>query len=580
VKRLAAALDRARARRSRIEKEEAIAAGLADAAPQGEAALAIAARLSAGRMLPVGDSRSLGVGFSILLEVVARATGYPEGIVLASSRKTGELAQAFALLLARVQGAEAREGLDLGSVRELGEKLAGEPGRGGKRALLDAAFARTTPLEAKYLAKALGGEMRIGAQDGVVQGAIGRAFGVPAEELRRAAALVADPGDLAVLAARHRTSDASLTVGHPVGFMLATPYEAIASFEAPGAYALEDKIDGVRAQVHRSAGGRVEIFGRSLDRVTDAFPEVVEALSGAPGAVVLDGEIVAVAPDGRPRPFQALQPRLRKGAPSQADLEEAAVNLVAFDVLHEDGESLLDRPFHERRARLEAFVARLASPSVVLNRSRPMPPDQEMRAALDAEYAASRSRGHEGLVLKRTDAPYEAGRRGQAWIKFKKANATLDVVVVAAERGHGRRAGVLSDYTFAVWHDGQLLPVGKAYSGLTDAEIDAMTRRMEASTTERRGGLHLVRPEVVLEVGFDGVQKSTRHPSGFALRFPRILRVRDDKTPEAADTLAAVEAIFGSQVASGHREEQAKPRARPRKPKAKKDERQLKLFGD
>jgi DNA ligase-1 len=177
-----------------------------------------------------------------------------------------------------------------------------------------------------------------------------------------------------------------------------------------------------------------------------------------------------------------------------------------------------------------------------------------LNAVLDVEFDAARARGHEGLVLKRVDAPYDAGRRGQAWIKVKKAFATLDVVVTAAEEGHGKRAGVLSDYTFGVWRGEELVNVGKAYSGLTDDEIDALTRRFERITVERYGSVRAVKPEVVLEVAFDGVQPSSRHKSGFALRFPRIVRIRDDKTPEQADRLEAVEALFASQVDTGHRE--------------------------
>jgi DNA ligase-1 len=200
--------------------------------------------------------------------------------------------------------------------------------------------------------------------------------------------------------------------------------------------------------------------------------------------------------------------------------------------------------------------------------------------AVDGAFASARDRGHEGLVLKRRDAVYDAGHRGQAWIKVKRAHATLDVIVVAAQEGHGRRAGALSDYTFAVWRGDDLVPVGKAYSGLTDDEIDALTRRFEASTLERQGGVRVVRPEVVLEVAFDGVQRSSRHVGGFALRFPRIVRVRADKTAAEADRLEAVEALFAAQVATGHREPAtvvSRGRRRERRPRSTK---QLSLFGD
>jgi DNA ligase-1 len=321
---------------------------------------------------------------------------------------------------------------------------------------------------------------------------------------------------------------------------------------------------------------------------------VVEAFRFVAGDVALDGELVALLPgvERRPRPFQALQTRLNRAKPTAAAVASTPVTFLAYDLLADDEGVHLDEPWTARRARLESF-ARDRGPdrAFALHPSAPLVLGESTLAeALDAAFDAARARGHEGLVLKRADAAYEAGRRGGAWIKVKKAYATLDVVVTAAEEGHGKRAGVLSDYTFAVWDGDALVNVGKAYSGLTDVEIDAMTRRFTASTVERHGGVRLVRPEVVLEVGFDGVQRSQRHKSGFALRFPRIVRIRDDKRAEEADRIDAVRALFAAQVESGHREEEhtvtvtvepsAKPanarRARRTKPIAPA---QLSLFG-
>ncbi|MDP9149938.1 MAG: hypothetical protein M3O36_08380, partial [Myxococcota bacterium] len=445
---------------------------------------------------------------------------------------------------------------------------ASEGSRAAKRALLEAAFALATPIETKYLCKALGGGLRIGAQDGVVEGAIARAFGAPLESVRQAAALVTDLGDLAVLAHQRRLDEARLVIGRPLAFMLATPIESLAMSIEPAAYVVEDKLDGVRAQAHRTAAGSVAVFARGLDRLTEAFPEIVSALKAAQGPAVLDGEIVAVAPSGRPRPFQALQPRLKKSRPSSEDLTQARVALVVFDLLADASGSLLALPWSERRKRLESFLESVRpDDGVRLNAATAMLPGLPVEGALDAAFVAARARGHEGIVLKRVDAPYEAGRRGHAWIKVKRAHATLDVVVVAAEEGHGKRAGVLSDYTFAVWRGEDLVPIGKAYSGLSDVELEATSRRLESLTMERRGGLRLVRAEIVLEVAFDGIQRSKRHASGFALRFPRILRLREDKSPELADHVGAVEALFAAQVASGHREsEEPRPKRDRRHP--------------
>jgi DNA ligase-1 len=585
VKRLAEGLELARMRRSRIAKEEAIGAALrAVGADADETSLALAARIASGRVLPTGDGRALGVGWALLLDVVRGATGWDDEVLFACARVSGELAEAFALLAARVDGAERRPGLELSAIARLADALAATPGRAAKRALLDDAFGRTTPIETKYLAKALGGGMRIGAQDGVVQGAIARAFDVPLESVRRAAALVTDVGDLAVLARGGDLASARLTVGKPVAFQLATPIETIAGTIDAGAHVMEDKIDGVRAQAHKTATGEVALFARGLDRVTEAFPEVAEAMRKIAGPAVLDGEIVARGPSGRPRPFQALQTRLRRTRPTAADLAEVRVVLVAFDLLADASGPVLDLPWTARHERLVALLGGLTpEEAITVNAAAPVPANLALEAALDAAFDAARAGGHEGLVLKRIDSLYEAGRRGQSWIKVKRAHATLDVVVVGAQEGHGKRAGALSDYTFAVWRDEELVPIGKAYSGLTDEEIDAMTRRLEGITLERRGGIRLVRPEIVLEVAFDGIQRSARHASGFALRFPRIVRLRDDKAPAEADTLAAVEALFEAQVAGGHREQPAGPTTatpgkRKRKPAVPAN--QLSLFDD
>ncbi|MGZ6089789.1 MAG: ATP dependent DNA ligase, partial [Polyangiales bacterium] len=217
--------------------------------------------------------------------------------------------------------------------------------------------------------------------------------------------------------------------------------------------------------------------------------------------------------------------------------------------------------------------------SFMLNPVRPM-----VEGSVDSEFDAARARGNEGLMLKRVDAAYEAGRRGQAWIKVKKAFATLDVVITAAQEGTGKRAGTLSDYTFGVWRQNELVNVGKAYSGVTDDEIDRLTQRLVKATVERFGGTRVVRPEIVLEVGFDGIQRSTRHKSGYALRFPRIVRIRDDKTPEQADMLETVEKLFQSQLDTGHREvetaKERETRVGKQKPKKKKSKNQLSLFDE
>jgi len=586
VKRIARALDVTRATRSRTGKEQAIADALASIAKDPDdadgLALATAARMAASQVVP------MGVGWSLLAEVMAAATGWDDEVLRACIRKTGDMGEAFGLLVARIEGAEDRPGVPLREVAQLFDALAASGNRAAKRRRLDEAFARATPIETKYLAKAILGGLRVGAQAGVLEGAIARAFALDIEDVRRAGALVTDPGQLAVLARDRRLNEAHVAIGRAVAYMLATPIETIASEIDPALHVSEDKIDGVRAQIHRM-GNEVSIFARGLERVTDAFPDVVDAFRFAQGNVALDGELVAVAEDLRPRPFQALQARLHRKSPSAEDLAQTPVAFIAYDFLADERGDHLALPWTERREMLEEW-ARTRGPRArfAVNPARRLRADAPLTEQLDAEFEAARSRGHEGVVLKRVDAPYEAGRRGQAWIKVKRAFATLDVVITAAEEGHGRRAGVLSDYTFGVWkliEDGdgerELVNVGKAYSGLTDEEIDAMTKRLEKLTVGRYGSVRAVRPEIVLEVAFDGVQRSTRHKSGFALRFPRIVRIRHDKKPENADKLEGVEALFLSQIETGHREEAEPPKKRSKsKKKPEAPSNQLSLFGD
>jgi DNA ligase-1 len=585
VKRLVTALEAARKTRSRIAKEEILGAALrtiaedrdpaAPACARDDVALAIAARLSVGVPLAIGDPRPLGVGWSLLQEIVVARTGWPDPIVRECARTCGDLGEAFGLLLAREP--RPAPGVGLHEVGELFEALAGSSQRAQKRARLDDVFARTTPLEAKYLAKAFLDSIRVGVQGGILEGAIARAFDRPIEQVRKAAAIVTDPGALAILARDDRLAEARVEIGRPIAYMLATPLESIASPIDPALHVVEDKIDGVRAQIHKRAG-EVEIFARGLDRVTDAYPEIVEAFQFVRGSVALDGEIVAIAGD-RPRPFQALQVRLRKIAPDAELLAAVPVAFFAYDLLADDDGDHLAEPWHARRERLVAFAEERGPRSAfVVNPVRPLG-DGALTEILDREFERARARGHEGLVLKRADAAYDAGRRGQAWIKVKKAFATLDVVITAAEEGHGRRAGVLSDYTFGVWRDGELVNVGKAFTGLTDAEVDALTKRLEKLTTERYGGVRAIRPSIVLEVGFDGIQRSSRHKSGYALRFPRIHRIRDDKSPEEADRIGAVEDLFRAQLETGHREIETARKARPSKQTAAKPSAQLSLFG-
>lgn len=561
---LAETFEAMRATRSPRMKEALLGDFLLAVAADDDA-LQLTARLCGGRGLAAGDPRSVGVGWALVMEAAAGLTGHTPGILSACARATGDLGEAIALLVERQPGAFERPGLGLAELSATFERLADLPRRADKGPALLRALSRCSPLEVKYLLRSIGAGLRVGAQETLVLAAIARAFDRDAESVRWAFARTGDAGVVALLARDDHLASAALEIGRPAAFMLATPRESVKTPIDPALFIVEDKIDGVRAQVHKR-GRDVAIFARGLSRITDQFPEIVEAIRVTAASAALDGEIVAVGPGGRPRPFLVLAERIHRKAPTRAMLAATPVAFVAYDLLADDDGEALDHPWTDRRARLERFAATLGdSATVRVNPARPMA-EQEV----DHAFRGARERGHEGLVLKRTDAFYEAGRRTASWIKVKQAFATLDCVITAAEEGHGKRAGVWSDYTFAVWSDGDLVNIGKAYSGLTDDEIELLTARLRKIAQERFGRARRVRPEIVLEIAFDGVQPSARHKSGFALRFPRIVRIRDDKLPEQADTLAAVRAIYAAQLESGHREEPRAPAPEPERPPARR----------
>ena len=623
MKTVADALRTAEGTRARTAKVDALASALADVAARAPVRLPFVARFLTGTPLPTEEERTLGVGGALVFEAACAVTGATRAELGALTRKSGDLGTAVGEAMARRREAEAGggagepPGLRLENAEEAVRALVESSARADKLRALTGALSMCSAMEARYFVRALLGEMRVGAREGIVEDAISKAFGRPLADVRNAAGLVTDVGEIARLAHEDRLGEARVVLGRPVGFMLATPIETARGADLGVPHAVEDKIDGIRAQAHVSRDG-VWLFARGKGSVTAAFPDVTRPLAdaartGALEPAILDGEIVVVAPDGRPRPFSAIQPRLKKTTPDDDLIRDYPVRYLVYDLLFERDESLMPLPFLERRARLEAWAER-APPPLVVHDSRPLvipapapdegnDPEAQKRltaTVLDAEFDRARARGFEGLVLKRLDALYAAGVRGFAWLKVKKALATLDVVIVGAEYGHGKRAGVLSDYTFAVRDGDELKTIGKAYSGLTDAEIATMTERLlglaiddaDGTRGQRRGWIP-VRPAIVLEVAFDGLQRSDRHTSGFALRFPRIARLRDDKTPEEADTLEAVQSLWEAQLASGHREDlgaRDRKRAEPKQPKkgrksgrrpdTRQKSKQLRLFDD
>ena len=345
-------------------------------------------------------------------------------------------------------------------------------------------------------------------------------------------ALAARCGELAGIEAR---------LFHPMDFMLAKPLERLEDLAAPADWYAEDKFDGIRSQVHFD-NGHARIYSRGLEEVTSAFPEIVKAFGNVSGSGLVDGELLAWR-DGRALNFNVLQQRLARKTVKAILVLEIPVVFMAYDALLRDGRILFQAPIEERREVLLEVFQGHSLPLLLSPVQHPQTHDE-----IDDLFRRARERGNEGLLLKRRGSLYEPGKRSGSWHKLKRPYGTLDVVITAAEQGSGRRATVFSDYTFAVRSGAQYVNVGKAYSGLTDSEVKELTKVLRSASTDRFGRVMIVRPQVVLEVAFDGVQKSARHKGGFALRFPRILRWRQDKTPDECDDLARVEELYAASL--------------------------------
>jgi DNA ligase-1 len=508
--------------------------------------LARAARYFAGQQFAQSDARTTNVGGSILGEALCAATGVmPESLGPRYARWGDGGDVAFEVFCEAKPNNQPS--LTLADTENLLARLSATRGKKAKTELLTQVLTNASALEAKYLVKLLSGDLRIGLREGLVEDAIARAFKQPLAEVSMANMLRGDIGEAAVRARAGALQDIEMRLFHPLKFMLATPASDLSDIERtmPGEFFVEDKFDGIRAQAHVQ-NGRVAIFSRTLDEISIRFPELHQPLSELPTDAIIDGEIIT-ARGAEILPFSDLQKRLGRKTVSEDLLASTPVVFVGWDLLYATGKVLINDPLQARRARLEDLVRTVCgSGRVDLGTLRL---SQAKRftgtAELDAEFDAARARGNEGLMIKDPSSFYKPGRRGREWLKLKKALATLDVVVTAVELGHGKRHDVLSDYTFAVRRsetDGELLNIGKAYSGLTDAEIAEMTEWFRAHTIQEfaHGRVRIVEPRIVLEVTFDRVQPSNRHQSGFALRFPRIVRLRPDKKMEEIDTLEMV----------------------------------------
>ena len=509
--------------------------------------LPIATPYFTGKAFAQSDSRTLQVGWAVIFRALQGVTNVSDAEFHRVASTHGDAGEtAFEVL----DGRTIPQPFSIRESGELFENLHRVRGPIAKAELLQNRFSKLSAREGQYVVKILTGDLRIGLREGLVEEAIAKAFGVPLEQVRDANMLLGDIGQTTLFASRNELHRAELSIFRPIKCMLATPeptaeavWERFAetagtgrelASSAPTTVYLEDKFDGIRAQLHRNAQ-QVEIFSRDLRRITGQFAELADQGRNFQEELIIDGEIIAFE-RGRALTFFDLQKRLGRKSDG-ADLfahaaADVPVAFVIFDLLWLNGRSLLKIPLHERRRHLSSVrlpphfqIARVIA--------------VHSAAEIEEAFRQARQRLNEGLMIKDPDSFYLPGNRGMFWFKLKKELATLDVVVVGAEFGHGKRNSVLSDYTFAVRDEttGNLLPIGKAYSGLTDAEIAELTEHFKQNTIADHGRYREVKPGVILEVAFNSIQPSPRHASGLALRFPRIKAIRRDKNVDAIDTL-------------------------------------------
>ncbi len=529
--------------------------------------LPIAVVFLTGRPFPEADQRATGIGWATIANALGKVGNISRGDLGAAYDRFSDISAAVGDALLQAGHDPDPAGIpDLRDVAATFAAIESASGPARKADLLAGLLGRSDPKTARGIVRVLSGELRIGLREGLVEAALAKAFDRPLDAVKRAGMLTGDIGRTAELAREGTLEGAALALFHPLKFMLASPAEDAAEILhrlGPTVW-VEDKYDGIRCQLHRE-GTTVRLYSRDLHDISAGYPEVIAAAKDLPWAGILDGELLAWR-DGTVLPFISLQTRLGRKDPSPQLLEDVPVIYVAWDVLGLDQPGpggtadrdgvvapTLELPLTERRRLLETLDLPLAEAGGGFALSHLSQADSI--DSLEAAFTEARARRNEGLMVKDPTSIYSPGRRGYGWLKMKKALATIDCVVVGVEVGHGKRHGVLSDYTFAVRDEArdQLVTIGKAYSGLTDAEIATMTRWFEEHTVSQHGRYRVVEPTVVVEVAFDVILRSNRHKSGFALRFPRIARLRLDKDAREADTLETVTRLYeGLQAGAEH----------------------------
>lgn len=505
------------------------------------------------RPFPKWSPHNLEVSWTTVSAIIKRITGAEWSAFTEAFSKTGDVGSMTRTLFensgVRRQTALVERPLTLLEVRRSFEQIAEVAGHGSrekKERLIEALLSQASPLEAKYLAKIFVGDMRTGFHEGLMEQAVAKAFGIPLEEVQRASMTVGDVGEVAAIARKEGLEGFSrigFRVFRPVSLMLAQMANDVAEAlkEHDGKTAFEYKYDGARVQIHKS-DGEVRVFSRRLSDVTESLPEIVEAVKENIGSreAILEGEVIAVDNQGFPIPFQHLMRRFKRVRAIEDAAERVPIKLYLFDVLYLNGKSLVSIPYAQRRQMLTENAGKIhLTERKVTDKTEEA--ERFLKEAMDA--------GHEGLMAKRLDAKYTPGVRGKRWLKIKPVLEPLDLVIVAAEYGYGRRHDWLSDYYLAARdvETGEFLEVGKTFKGLTDAEIIEMTRRLKELTVKDKRGKVVTIPRIVVEVMYNEIQKSPKYKCGMALRFARISRIRDDKSVNQADTIQRVREIYEGQ---------------------------------
>ena len=526
----------------RLEMIDVISRVLPDLSPEE---LPVFVRFVMGRIFPDWSPQKLGIGPSLLYEATGHVAGVKKEVVVDRINRTGDVGTAIEELLAKkTQVSFSKQDLEL---TEVYTKLIGIAARGGatsqkvKVRTIMALLGDASPLEGRYLSRIMLEELRIGVGEGSVREAIAKAFSVDPALVEHAMQAINDIGEVARLAKAGEAAlrNVRITPFHPVRMMLAQQGAIAGMVQEHGEVAAEFKYDGSRFQFHKTEG-KAKMYSRRLEDVTAALPDVIALLDGATTHdVILDGEVIAIK-DGRPMPFQSVLRRFRR----RHDVAEAkeAIRMVpnVFDILYLDGETLIDLPFFERRKKLESVVREFVAPQVVSGDP----------AIIEKTYNDALAAGHEGIMIKVRDSPYTPGQRGKNWIKIKPEVDTLDLAVIGAEWGEGKRAHVFGSFLVACQDQGKLVPLSRVATGFSDEQLAEVYELLKDTVISRSGKEVQFEPELVFEVGYAELQVSPTYAAGFALRFPRFVRLRDDKDTTEIETLDSLKERYQRQSKS------------------------------